>query len=106
MSSITTEDNSMIQCVSGSDPLSDLINGEPVDVAKLELERRKDLFRSLDADFLSRCGSFCCEISGSVRCERGRTDQSESCYRPQTFAVERRNDRVRSAKSNQLMSNR
>ena len=54
---VAAEEDLVIERVVGRDALADLIDGEPVDVAKLELERREDGLGALDADVLRRLGS-------------------------------------------------
>lgn len=54
MGGIATKEHSLVERVVCRDTLADLVHGEPVDVAELELERLEDLLSAGDADVL--CG--------------------------------------------------
>lgn len=53
MSGITTEENALIESVIGSNTLANLVNREPVDIAKFERVRLKNLLGGREADVLS-----------------------------------------------------
>lgn len=56
----------MVQRVMCGDTLADLVDGEPVDVAKLEAEGLKYLLGAGDADVLRCCVASCVKIEGQL----------------------------------------
>jgi hypothetical protein len=66
MGSISSEEDALVQSIVRSNALANLVDGEPVDVAKFEGVRVENLLSSLDANILGLLIAVCTSLELNV----------------------------------------